>query len=651
MLRGLARAAAYEAADRLQPTVQLAQIARSGEEDCSAVHALMHSSARDAMSWDAVKRGLARASEYEAADSMHPTVLCTADARPEDSTAVNTRMQERSVPSVLAMLQGLMRAAEYEAAERLACRHGSLDVDQRGLVRTAKFERQARLRTFLEALESSSQGVKLADESHAGEHDCSAANALMHARVQESEVSAVLQRGLARAAAYEAADRLQPTVQLAQIARSGEEDCSAVHSQLHARSLPSELAMLRGLARAAAYEAADSMQPSVSLALTAQHGEEDCSAVHALMHASARDAISLDAVLRGLARAAAYEAADSMQPSVSLALTAQHGEEDCSAVHALMHARGSSSVAAVMRGLARAGVYETADLLDGLDPTGCSPSAPNSAINPLLALSTTLWLDAVALSLRPGGLPSVEVVISCVDRIRLAVLRERERQLLRMQDEDYELRRMLAAHHNAASHSQLSPYEAKSSWLIAVNHAEYAAHLAASSTPGLTNLAASSTPGLTNLAASNTPGLTNLAASITPGLTNEPAAFHCDRQTPTWDSTAGKALADHRTRPGSPRAVHAAALHPPSLLSRQQAPAATSHPAQLPPSPSDRARASEFLLRPPAQKSRKHPRKNGKLHQPHSSAPRSTPGSSAQMHRGQRSASRLRADKPSGTGV
>ena len=596
--RGLARAAAYEAADRLQPTVQLAQIARSGEEDCSAVHALMHSSARDAMSWDAVKRGLARASEYEAADSMHPTVLCTADARPEDSTAVNTRMQERSVPSVLAMLQGLMRAAEYEAAERLACRHGSLDVDQRGLVRTAKFERQARLRTFLEALESSSQGVKLADESHAGEHDCSAANALMHARVQESEVSAVLQRGLARAAAYEAADRLQPTVQLAQIARSGEEDCSAVHSQLHARSLPSELAMLRGLARAAA-----------------------------------------------------YEAADSMQPSVSLALTAQHGEEDCSAVHALMHARGSSSVAAVMRGLARAGVYETADLLDGLDPTGCSPSAPNSAINPLLALSTTLWLDAVALSLRPGGLPSVEVVISCVDRIRLAVLRERERQLLRMQDEDYELRRMLAAHHNAASHSQLSPYEAKSSWLIAVNHAEYAAHLAASSTPGLTNLAASSTPGLTNLAASNTPGLTNLAASITPSLTNEPAAFHCDRQTPTWDSTAGKALADHRTRPGSPRAVHAAALHPPSLLSRQQAPAATSHPAQLPPSPSDRARASEFLLRPPAQKSRKHPRKNGKLHQPHSSAPRSTPGSSAQMHRGQRSASRLRADKPSGTGV
>ena len=92
-------------------------------------------------------------------------------------------------------------------------------------------------------------GVRLATAAWPwpGEYDCSAANTLMHARVQESEVSAVLQRGLARAAAY---------------------------------------------------EAADSMQPSVSLALTAQHGEEDCSAVHALMHASARDAISLDAVLR-----------------------------------------------------------------------------------------------------------------------------------------------------------------------------------------------------------------------------------------------------------------------------------------------------------------------------------------------------------------
>jgi hypothetical protein len=489
---------------------------------------------------------------------------------------------------------------------------------QRGLARAAAYEAADRLRPT----------VRLAHIAISGEEDCSAVHALMHSSARDAMSFDAVQRGLARAAAYEAADRLQPTVRLAQIAISGEEDCSAVHSQLHARSLPSELAVLRGLARAAAYEAADSMRPTVSLALTAQHGEEDCSAVHALMHSSARDAISLDAVQRGLARAAAYEAADSMRPTVSLALTAQHGEEDCSAVHALMHARGSSSVAAVMRGLARAGVYETADLLDGLDPTGstgCSPSAPNSALNPLLALSTTLWLDAVALSLRPGGLPSVEVVLSCAERIRHAVLRERERQLLRMQDEDHVLRRMLAAHHNAASHSQLSPLEAKSSWLIAVHHVEYAAHL---------------------------------AASITPGPTNVPAAFHCDRQTPTSDSTAGKALADDRIRQGSPRALHAAALHIPSLLSRQQAPAATSHPAQQPPSPSDRARASALLLRPPsraqahpAQNYRKHPRKNGKLHKPHSSAPRSTPGSSAQMNRGQRSASRLRADKPSGTGV
>jgi len=473
-------------------------------------------------------------------------------------------------------------------------------------------------------------GVRLATAAWPwpGELDCSAANALMHARVQESEVSAALQRGQARAAAYEAADRLRPTVRLAHIAISGEEDCSAVHALMHssARDAMSFDAVQRGLARAAAYEAADRLQPTVRLAQIAISGEEDCSAVHSQLHA--RSLPSELAVLRGLARAAAYEAADSMRPTVSLALTAQHGEEDCSAVHALMHARGSSSVAAVMRGLARAGVYETADLLDGLDPTGstgCSPSAPNSALNPLLALSTTLWLDAVALSLRPGGLPSVEVVLSCAERIRHAVLRERERQLLRMQDEDHVLRRMLAAHHNAASHSQLSPFEAKSSWLIAVHHVEYAAHL---------------------------------AASITPGPTNVPAAFHCDRQTPTSDSTAGKALADDRIWQGSPRALHAAALHPPSLLSRQQAPAATSHPAQQPPSPSDRARASALLLRPPsraqahpAQNYRKHPRKNGKLHKPHSSAPRSTPGSSAQMNRGQRSASRLRADKPSGTGV
>ena len=177
-------------------------------------------------------------------------------------------------------------------------------------------------------------GVRLATAAWPwpGELDCSAANALMHARVQESEVSAALQRGLARTAAYEAADRLQPTVRLAQIAISGEEDCSAVHALMHSspRDAMSFDAVQRGLASAAAYEAAangfvtgrgglqygkvDLVSSEVDFS-----GKVDFSAVHSQLHA--RSLPSELAVLRGLARAAAYEAADSMRPTVSLALT------------------------------------------------------------------------------------------------------------------------------------------------------------------------------------------------------------------------------------------------------------------------------------------------------------------------------------------
>ena len=428
--RGLARAAGYEAADTLQPAVSLPLDSQCGEEDCSGVNALMHARAQNSASMNAVQRGLARAAVYEIADSRQPAVSLPLETHggEEDCSTVNALMHAvaQGSASMAAVQRGLARAAKHEAADRLqlppVC-------------------------------------VKLTTHAHAGEQDCSAANASMHARVQDAVLLAVVRRGLARAAVYEAADCLQPSISLPLDAQRGEDDCREVNALMHATAKDSASmdAVQRGLARAAAYEAADCMQPAVSLPLDAQRGEDDCREVNALMHATAKDSASMDAVQRGLARAAAYEAADCMQPAVSLPLDAQRGEDDCREVNALMHARAPSGVRAVLRGLARAGAYEVADLLGELEaPTGHSPSEPNV----IVTLSLALWQDMVATS---ASLHSVEAIAPHMQRLQQALIRERDRQMLRMGDKDHELLRTVSAHRNAESRLHRESYVEPSS--------------------------------------------------------------------------------------------------------------------------------------------------------------------------------------------
>ena len=71
------------------------------------------------------------------------------------------------------------------------------------------------------------------------EEDCSAANAMMHARVDESASMAAVQRGLVRAAEFEAADRLRPSILLARDAEGRVLDCSAANALMHAMGLRS----------------------------------------------------------------------------------------------------------------------------------------------------------------------------------------------------------------------------------------------------------------------------------------------------------------------------------------------------------------------------------------------------------------------------
>ena len=140
--------------------------------------------------------------------------------------------------------------------------------------------------------------------------------------------------------------------------------------------------------------------------------QEDCSNANAVLHARVDETATTEAVQRALARAAAYEAAERSRPTICLPMDEVRFTTDCSGANAVLHARAASGVHTVLRGLATAGAYEVADLLDGLEqPAYLPPSAPN----PLLTLSLTLWRDVVA---RSSELPSVEAIVPCTTRMQ-----------------------------------------------------------------------------------------------------------------------------------------------------------------------------------------------------------------------------------------
>ena len=630
--QALVRAAAYEAADCLQPSVSLPLIAQRGEEDCTAVNAQMYATTRDDAAAEAVQRGLLRAAEYEAADCLQPAVSLPLIAQrgEEDCRAIHAQMHAiaRGGASLDAVQRGLTCAAAYESFDGLkppvalpsVARQGEQDCSvfhaqmhaiaqepacmktvQRALARAAEFETADRLEAYV-----ASYGVKLATDAHAGDDDCSAANALMHARVLDSACIEAVQRGLARAAEYEAADCLQPSVSLPLIAQHGEEDCTAVNAQVHVQSqdLASLDAALRGLLRAAEYEAADCLQPAVSLPLIAQRGEEDCRAVNAQVADLARDAACVDAVQRGLQRAAAYEAADCLQPTVSLPHVARQGEKDCSATNALMHARATSGVRAVLRGLARAGAYEMVDLLEGLEPNAFAPSVPN----PLQTLSVAFWQDMVSLS---ASLESVEVIAPHMLRMHQAQMRERERQLLRMGSKDQELLRTLSAHLNGRSCPHPQSYSESTSAIAQHGQRVYATQLTLSTkpVPKVEPAAFNHHPQPTGIAVAGT-GISTGAGTGNDGIEMKSTFTSLHREVQREDGTS---IVAHHAKRGSARAPLGAALPTPSSLPSGHPPPATSSSVSA-----KELRSQPSPARPPEpHNKRKHARKNGKLHKSH----------------------------------
>jgi hypothetical protein len=158
--------------------------------------------------------------------------------------------------------------------------------------------------------------VRLADGTVL-DNDYSAANALLQSEKRIASSLPALQRSLAAAAAYEAADASRPVVRLTD-GILFDDDCSAANALLQAeeRVAPSVLAVQRGLAAAAAYEAADASRPVIRRLKDGNVYDDDCSAANALLQAEERVAPSVLAVRRGLVAAAAYEAADALDCDV-----------------------------------------------------------------------------------------------------------------------------------------------------------------------------------------------------------------------------------------------------------------------------------------------------------------------------------------------
>jgi len=105
--------------------------------------------------------------------------------------------------------------------------------------------------------------VRLADGTVL-DNDYSAANALLQSEKRIASSLPALQRSLAAAAAYEAADASRPVVRLTD-GILFDDDCSAANALLQAeeRVAPSVAAVRRGLVAAAAYEAADALDCDV----------------------------------------------------------------------------------------------------------------------------------------------------------------------------------------------------------------------------------------------------------------------------------------------------------------------------------------------------------------------------------------------------
>ena len=578
MERAKAHTAAYVAADQARAVVSLPLDAQQGEADCRPVHALLQK--RAAPSVTAMERGRARASEYEAADRLQPAVhLALGALEADDYRAAGAALYRRASPSVQAMERGLALAATYEAADAkqpalslpsdtktsqqemigaldltaLQAEHTDENSDavDRALARAAMYEAADRLQPTVSLPVAGQQGeadcraasalqheraaasveamqrgitqsasytaadrqlmVRLPLESQEGEADLSAASALMQQMWSsgcEAQLQAV-ERALARAALYEAADSTQPAISLPLDAQQGEPDCVAVNAMQDGRSggWRAQLqAVERALARAAMYEMADRLQPTVSLPLDAQQGEADCSGCNQLLHERAGD--SVQAVERALARAAEYEAADAQTPVISLPLDAQQGEADCGAVHALcLHKRAAPSLRAMQRGLQQAASYEVTELLEGLPPHVGHAHAGRE--HPLCALSSALWRDLTALGV---SLDSAEAMTPYLQNMQRSLLRERERLLLRQGHADQQLLHKLSHHLDTTTYPHPGSYADPTS-------AAHTTHLAAAFVAHPVLLGA-------HVDAASTAHAMHLAASIAPGPALQPYAPH-----------------------------------------------------------------------------------------------------------------------------
>ena len=526
--RALARAALYEMTDMQTMVVSLPLDAQQGEADCSSVNLLMHEQA--ATSVQAMQRGVAQSASYTAADRQLMVRLPLESQEGEaDLSAASVLMQQMWSVGWEAQLQAVERAlgqtALYEEAD---CAHAvvSLPLDaQQGEAdcRAASALQHERAAASVEAMQrgiTQSASYTAADrqlmvrlplESQEGEADLSAASALMQQMWSsgcEAQLQAV-ERALARAALYEAADSTQPAISLPLDAQQGEPDCVAVNAMQDGRSggWRAQLqAVERALARAAMYEMADRLQPTVSLPLDAQQGEADCSGCNQLLHERAGD--SVQAVERALARAAEYEAADAQTPVISLPLDAQQGEADCGAVHALcLHKRAAPSLRAMQRGLQQAASYEVTELLEGLPPHVGHAHAGRE--HPLCALSSALWRDLTALGV---SLDSAEAMTPYLQNMQRSLLRERERLLLRQGHADQQLLHKLSHHLDTTTYPHPGSYADPTS-------AAHTTHLAAAFVAHPVLLGA-------HVDAASTAHAMHLAASIAPGPALQPYAPH-----------------------------------------------------------------------------------------------------------------------------
>ena len=269
-----------------------------------------------------------------------------------------------------------------------------------------------------------------------------------------------MQRGLERAAAYEAADLRYPILSLVTAENMGEEDCTIANAALQtdAQVAPSVAAMQRGLERAAAYEAADMLHPVVSLVTAENMGEEDCTIGNHLLQSDKRVAPSVAAMQRGLSQAGAYEAADMLRPVVSLVTALNMGEEDCTIVsRTFLHSdeRVAPSVHAMQRGVAQAAAYEAIDMLDAEYWHDSSAAGEHWHQRSLYIRPLKLSVDMTAVN---TSLTSSTAWDLHLEGMRRGVARKQERLLARSHDADEMLLRALTR--NAGVREQMTKFMA-----------------------------------------------------------------------------------------------------------------------------------------------------------------------------------------------